>query len=95
MYTKMYAGNMKVSITEFRKNLFKLVDKVIGGETVEMVHRGVTIRLVIPESRSSRLDRLTPRQITNPRMTEKEQRAAEKQLQADIQAEWQKDWSEI
>jgi antitoxin (DNA-binding transcriptional repressor) of toxin-antitoxin stability system len=85
---------MKLTVTDFRKNLFKMVDKVIAGESVEFVHHGATIRLVV-EPRPSRLDRLTPRQITNPRMTEKQHKAAERKLQAEIQAELERDWSEI
>ncbi|SPE39286.1 hypothetical protein SBA3_3140034 [Candidatus Sulfopaludibacter sp. SbA3] len=86
---------MKITITEFRKDLFKLVDRVIAGESVEFVHQGVTIRLVVPEGRLSKLDRLTPRQIVNPDMTEEEHRAAERTMQADMLAEMEKDWAEI
>jgi antitoxin (DNA-binding transcriptional repressor) of toxin-antitoxin stability system len=86
---------MKVTITEFRKNLFKLVEMVIAGEPVEFTHRGTTIQLVVPGGPSSRLDRLTPRQITNPDMTEKQHRAAERKMQAEILAEMEKDWAEI
>ena len=96
MYLMLYATGMKVTITEFRKNLFKLVGRVIAGETVEFVHQGTTVRLVIPEgSASSKLDRLTPRQITNPYMKEGEDRAAERKLQAEMWAEIEKDWAEI
>jgi antitoxin (DNA-binding transcriptional repressor) of toxin-antitoxin stability system len=86
---------MKVTITEFRKDLFKLVEKVIAGESVEFVHQGATIRLVVPEGRSSKLDRLTARTITNPDMTGKQHRAAERKMQADMLAEMQKDWAEL
>ena len=95
MYVLVYAKSVRVTITQFRKDLFKLVERAIGGETVEFVHQGATIRLTIPAARSSKLERLTPRQISNPNMTEEEQRAAERKLQAEIQAELEKDWSEI
>jgi antitoxin (DNA-binding transcriptional repressor) of toxin-antitoxin stability system len=86
---------MKVTITEFRNNLFKLVEKVIAGESVEFVHQGTTIRLVVPEGRSSKLDRLTPRQIMNPGMTDKESRAAERKMRAEMLAEMKRDWAEL
>jgi len=86
---------MKVTITEFRQNLFKLVERVIAGETVEFVHQGTTVRLVVPEGPSSKLDRLTARQITNPKMTEKQHRAAERKLQAEMWADIEKDWAEL
>jgi prevent-host-death family protein len=86
---------MKVTITEFRKNLFQLVERVIAGESVEFTHRGTTIQLVIPAGSSSKLDRLTPRQVTNPDMTDKQHRAAERKMQAEILAEIEGDWAEI
>jgi antitoxin (DNA-binding transcriptional repressor) of toxin-antitoxin stability system len=91
----LYTTEMKVTITEFRNNMFKLVEKVIAGESVEFVHQGTTIRLVVPEGRSTKLDRLTPRQITNPDLTEKQHRAAERKLQAEMWAEIEKDWAEL
>jgi antitoxin (DNA-binding transcriptional repressor) of toxin-antitoxin stability system len=82
---------MRVTITEFRKDLFKLVERVIAGETVEFVHRDATIRLVVPEARAFRLDRLTPRQIVNPDAPED----AERTLQAAMWEEMEKDWAEL
>jgi prevent-host-death family protein len=48
---------MKVTATEFRKNMFKLVEKALTGELVEVSHRGRTVRLV-PEKPISKLSRL-------------------------------------
>ena len=90
----MYTEGVQVTVTEFRKNLFKLVERVIAGESVEFVHQGTTIRLVVPKA-PSKLDRLTPRTITNPQMTEKQQRAAERKLKAEILAEMERDWADL
>jgi antitoxin (DNA-binding transcriptional repressor) of toxin-antitoxin stability system len=95
MYIRLYTVGVKVTITEFRNNLFKLVENAIAGETVEFVHQGTTVRLVIPEHSSSRLDRLTPFQVSNPDMSEKKHRIAARKLQAEMWAEMEKDWSEI
>lgn len=86
---------MRVTITEFRKDLFKLVEKVIAGESVEFVHKGATIRLVVPDGRLAKLDRLTQRQITNPEMSGERQQSAELKMQAEMFAEIEKDWAEI
>ncbi len=87
---------MKVTITEFRRNLFQLVERAVAGETVEFVHQGTTVRLVIPEgSAPSKLGRLTPRQTANLKITGKQQKAAEKKLQAEMWAAIEKDWAEI
>ena len=91
MYISEYTGGMKVTITEFRKELFKLVERALAGETVEFVHRDHTIRLVIPEGRTSRLARLTPRQITNPDASED----AERMLQIEMWKEIEMDWAEL
>jgi antitoxin (DNA-binding transcriptional repressor) of toxin-antitoxin stability system len=86
---------MKVTITKFRRNLFQRVKRVIAGETVEFVHQGATIRLVMPEGATpSKLGRLTPRQTVNPKLTEK-QRAARKKFEDEMWAEIEKDWAEI
>ena len=88
----VYDNGVKLTITEFRKNLFKLVERVMAGETVEFVHQGTTVRLVVPEGGAvSRLDRLTARQITNPHTTDK----AEKKMQREMWAEIEKDWTAI
>jgi antitoxin (DNA-binding transcriptional repressor) of toxin-antitoxin stability system len=86
---------MTVTITEFRKDLFKLVEKVIAGESVEFVHRGTTIRLVVPEGRLSKLDRLTQRQISNPKMSDEEQQVAERTMRAEMLAEIESDWADL
>lgn len=91
----MYVRKVKITITEFRKNLFKLVERAIAGESVEFTHRGTTIQLVIPAGSSSKLERLTPRQVTNTEMSDKQHRAAERKMQAEILAEIEKDWAEI
>ena len=80
-----------MTITEFRKELFRLVERAIAGETVEFVHRDHTIRLIIPEGRASMLDRLTPRQITNTDAPED----AERMLQTEMWKEIEMDWAEL
>ena len=85
---------MQVTVTEFRKNLFKLVEQAIAGESVEFVHQGTAIRLVVPKPQS-RLDRLTPRVITNSQMTAKQHRAAERRLKAEMLAELERDWADL
>lgn len=90
MYILMYIEGMTVTITEFRNNIFKMVERALAGESVEFVYQGSTIRLS-PQIRPSRLDRLTPRQITNPEVTEE----AERNLQAEMMLEMERDWADI
>ena len=56
MYTKL----MTVTATDFRKNLFQLVERALNGELIEIVHKNRTIRLT-PSERNSKLSRLVQR----------------------------------
>jgi prevent-host-death family protein len=51
---------MTLSSTEFRKNLFQLVERVLQGEMVEIVHKGRLVRLV-PEEKPGKMSRLVKR----------------------------------
>jgi prevent-host-death family protein len=55
---------MKVSSTEFRKNMFQLVERVLQGELVEIVHKGRLVRLV-PEVQPTKMSRLVQRDTIN------------------------------
>jgi prevent-host-death family protein len=89
-----YNWGVKVAISEFRKNLFQLVDKALNGDVVEITHKGNTIRLV-PEAQVSKLDRLTPIHIFNPAFSEEDHQRTSRELFAEIQREWERDWSEL
>lgn len=51
---------MTLTSTEFRKNLFQLVERVLQGEMVEIVHKGRIVRLV-PEEKPGKMSRLVQR----------------------------------
>ncbi|MGO4884746.1 MAG: hypothetical protein ACLP59_28580 [Bryobacteraceae bacterium] len=85
---------MKVPISDFRKNLFKLADQALEGEDVEVIHKGVTLRFTL-KSRGSKLDRLTPAQIFNPDLSDEQHAQATRELSAEMQREWEKDWAEL
>jgi prevent-host-death family protein len=85
---------MRVPISEFRKHLFQLVDNALNGDLVEVTHKGKTIRLV-PATQESKLDRLTPAEVYNPAFSEEDHQRASRELSAEMQREWEKDWSEL
>lgn len=82
---------MRVTITRFRQDLFKLAGRALGGEPVEFAYKGVLFRLA-PESRPSKLARLTGQTVVAPD-TDFEQ--ANRALLKEMEAEWEKDWSEM
>jgi antitoxin (DNA-binding transcriptional repressor) of toxin-antitoxin stability system len=80
---------MAVSITKFRQNLFQLVDQALKGEAVEFIHKGVVFK-VVPETSVFKLSRLTRETVVAP-----EASLDTSELLKEMEAEWEKDWSEI
>ena len=83
---------MQVTITKFRQDLFRLADAAMGGEPVQFVYKGVVFRVVPEGSQMSKLDRLVAQSTVD---TEVDLEQAGKELAAEMEAEWVKDWSEI
>ena len=52
----MYTRSVKLTATEFRKRLFPLLERVLRGETVEVVYKGHTLKIV-PVQPTSKLAR--------------------------------------
>ena len=80
---------MEVSITQFRRELFSLVNRALDGETVSVTHKGRRFRIVPELEATTRFDRLTPLQIINPEFPDIMDDA---EMKAEMQAEWEKDW---
>lgn len=55
-----YVEVVKVTTTEFRKNLFQIVERALQGEFVEVMHKGRLVRLV-PEDKPGKMSRLVKR----------------------------------
>ena len=86
MYVVYYADIMQVTITKLRQNLFRLMDKVLSGETVEFTYKGATLQ-VVPENQPSKLSRLTRQTVTAP--------GGGAHLLKEMEGEWEKDWAEL
>ena len=89
-YVLWYIKSMKCSTTEFRKNLFQIVDRVLQGELVEVVHKGHLIRLV-PEDKPSKMSRLVQRDTINgtPEDLEREQQL----MDDEVRNAWENKWA--
>lgn len=81
---------MKVSPTEFRKNLFSLADRALEGELIEIVHKGRTLRLVAEEP-PSKLARLAQDPILKGIDPEEIERAL-CEISEETRAEWERKW---
>ena len=57
---------MEVPITQFRREIFSLVNQALDGSEVWIKHRGQRLRIVPEAMPASRLSRITPMEILNP-----------------------------
>ena len=83
---------MQVTITKFRQDLFRLADEAIRGEPVQFVYKGVVFQVVPEVIRAKKLDRLVGQPTLAPAV---DLGQAGKELAAEMEAAWTKDWSEI
>ena len=77
---------MEVPITQFRQNLFDLVNQALDGKEVWVSHKGRRLRLV-PEHSPSKLSRITPMQIISPGVD-----IEDDSWKADMMREWEQKW---
>jgi hypothetical protein len=89
----VYNTSVTVNISQFRKNLFQLVDQALEGDVVEII-QGRSVRLV-PKAPGSKLDRLTPMQIFNPTLSKEDHKRASQKLAKEMQQQWERDRSEL
>jgi prevent-host-death family protein len=82
---------MKVTSTEFRKNLFQIVERVLQGELVEVAHKGRLIRLV-PEDKPTRLSRLVQRDTICGTLEDLDQaqKRLDEEMEASLDTKWDK-----
>ena len=77
---------MEVPITQFRKNLFELVNQALEGKEVWVSHKGSRLRLV-PEHTPSKLSRITPMQIIVDGAD-----IEDKSWKVEMMREWERKW---
>lgn len=72
--------------TEFRKNMFQMLERALNGEAVQVSYHGQIVKL-IPEQRPSKLSKLKDLGVVNGSPEEVE--AALYQLKAEQVARWE------
>jgi prevent-host-death family protein len=80
---------MKVTSTEFRKNLFQIVERAIQGEFVEVLHKGRVVRLV-PGEKASKISRLIRRDTIHG--TPEDLDRGQSQLDEEMRTSWEEKW---
>jgi len=81
---------MTVTVTDFRKNLFQLVERALNGELIEIVHKNRTIRLA-PTEPKSKMSRLVRRETLNcaPEDFDRATRAQDDEMRREWEQKWQ------
>ena len=82
---------MEVSITQFRRDLFALVNRALEGEEVWVAHRGRRFRIQPDRPSGSRLSRLTPLEIIDPEAPDLNASS----LKDEMEQAWTRDWSDL
>ena len=80
---------MKVTSTEFRKNLFQIVEQALRGEFVEVAHKGRVVRLV-PGDKPGKMSRLIERDTIQG--TPEDLDRGQRELDAEMRAGWEGKW---
>jgi prevent-host-death family protein len=81
--------NVRVTSTEFRKDLFQIVERALRGEFIEVVHKGRPVRLV-PADKPNKISRLVQRDTI--RGTSGDLDRAQEELDAEMLALWESKW---
>ena len=82
---------MEVSITQFRRDLFALVNRALEGEEIWVAHRGRRFRIAPDRPSGSRLSRLTPLEIIDPEAPDLNASS----LKDEMEQAWTRDWSDL
>ena len=85
----MYTGYMVITATDFRKNLFQLVERALNGELIEIVHKNRTIRLA-PTEPKSKMSRLVRRDTINCASDELDR--AIRVQDEEMRQQWEQKW---
>lgn len=82
---------MEVSITQFRRNMFELVNKAMHGSEVWVSYKGRRFKVAPDKKPASRLSRITPLEVVNPESPDLDMRS----LREEMARAWEKDWSTL
>ena len=90
-YIRVIVEGMEVTTTQFRRDLFSLVDRALKGETISVTHKGQRVRIVPEIDPATRFDRVTPLQVINPEFPDLDDR----EMKEEMRKAWEKDWENL
>jgi hypothetical protein len=83
-----------VTISQFRKDLFTLVESAASGEAVEFIHKGMRFRLIRPDQPPvDKLSRITPLAVDIVVGSPSEFEGAHRKMSEKIMKDWETGWN--
>lgn len=87
----LYNTLMEVSITQFRRDIFDLVNKAMHGSEVWVSYKGRRFKVAPDKKPASRLSQITPLEVINPESDDLNDHS----LREEMARAWKKDWSTL
>lgn len=84
---------MEVTITQFRREMFELVNRALDGTEVWVRHKGRRFRIAPEAQTAGRLSRITPLEVMRPGAPDLNDPALKAELQSAMEKAWEDDWS--
>jgi antitoxin (DNA-binding transcriptional repressor) of toxin-antitoxin stability system len=81
---------VQITSTEFRKNLFQIIERALRGEFIEVTHKGRVVRLSAGEQ-PSKLSRLVARDTIRGSIDDLE--AGQRALDDEMRESWEAKWA--
>lgn len=91
MYAMCYSSTMAIPISQFRREIFELVNRAAQGEEISFTHKGRLFRVCPEVPPTARLERVTPLPVINPAAGGLDQKDWKHEM---IQA-WERDWADL
>lgn len=79
-----------MTITQFRQNMFTVVEQAINGMEVHVTHKGRGFTIKPDAAPEGRLSRIKPLQMIRGSLE-----GANDQLLGEMTKEWERDWAEL
>ena len=90
--TSWYTRFMEVPITQFRRQIFSLVNQALEGQEVWFTHKGRRLKIVPEGKPVSRLSRITPMDVINYAAGGLENTGLLEEMTREWEADWDRDF---
>ncbi|MFY9853604.1 MAG: hypothetical protein WAK26_06985 [Terracidiphilus sp.] len=86
---------MEVTITQFRRDLFSLVNQALEGGEVWVTHKGRRLKIVPEGKPVNRLSRITSMEVMVDPKSDINDPAAKGEMRAEMEKGWEFDWEKL